>query len=332
MTPTSTLSRQITAEQWAEITGYRGHYAVSDQGRVLSLARVITRRDGTLHRITERILAGTPNREGYPQVHLCRGGRQQTCKVHTLVAAAFVGPRPPGLEVCHRNGKLTDNRATNLEYGTHSRACRERHRTRERARRHLQSRQIQADSKGDNMTTATMTAERWQSITDHPGYEVSDQGRVRSLARTITRSSGRRYSVPRRLLEPFANSRGYLCVSLSRADVPSKRRNAPVHALVLAAFTGPRPDGLVSRHLNGDRTDNRAANLAWGTVTENNRDTVAHGHNRNAARTHCPAGHPYDAENTAHRSTGGRRCRACNRGRSEQTGPGRNEVHRDDQG
>jgi hypothetical protein len=34
--------------------------------------------------------------------------------------AAFVGPCPEGMEVCHNNGDPTDNRMENLRYGTHS--------------------------------------------------------------------------------------------------------------------------------------------------------------------------------------------------------------------
>lgn len=33
------------------------------------------------------------------------------------------------------------------------------------------------------------------------------------------------------------------------------------------------------------------------------------------SRTHCPQGHPYDDENTGHRTDGRRTCRACNRAR-----------------
>lgn len=40
--------------------------------------------------------------------------------VHRLVMAAFVGPCPDGIEVCHNNGNPADNRLSNLRYGTHS--------------------------------------------------------------------------------------------------------------------------------------------------------------------------------------------------------------------
>lgn len=38
--------------------------------------------------------------------------------VHSLVALAFIGPRPHGYEVCHNNGNPLDNRVDNLRYGT----------------------------------------------------------------------------------------------------------------------------------------------------------------------------------------------------------------------
>lgn len=43
-----------------------------------------------------------------------------TVKVHALVAAAFIGERPEGLDVNHKDGDKTNNRACNLEYVTRS--------------------------------------------------------------------------------------------------------------------------------------------------------------------------------------------------------------------
>jgi len=47
---------------------------------------------------------------------------------------------------------------------------------------------------------------------------------------------------------------------------------AYVHDLILRAFHGARPHGLVCRHLNGNKFDNRAGNLRWGTYEENGND------------------------------------------------------------
>ena len=43
-----------------------------------------------------------------------------TRTVHRLIALAFHGPRPEGLDICHGNCIKTDNRPSNLRYATRS--------------------------------------------------------------------------------------------------------------------------------------------------------------------------------------------------------------------
>lgn len=53
-----------------------------------------------------------------------------------------------------------------------------------------------------------------------------------------------------------------------------------VHQLVALAFHGPRPDGQVVRHLDGNSRNNSASNIAYGTHLENYQDSIRHGTTR----------------------------------------------------
>lgn len=65
-----------------------------------------------------RPLEGFPNGNGYLRVTLSVDGKRRNLFVHHLIAEAFHGPRPDGLQLNHRNGIKTDNRPENLEYVT----------------------------------------------------------------------------------------------------------------------------------------------------------------------------------------------------------------------
>lgn len=110
------------AETWRPVPGYEGHYEVSDQGRVRSTARrlrFVSKSGREAFRLTRpRILAQQVTNAGYALVQLHLDNGRRACAVHSLVAAAFIGPRPGGLDVCHGNGDRLDNRAANLRYDT----------------------------------------------------------------------------------------------------------------------------------------------------------------------------------------------------------------------
>lgn len=106
------------AEAWLPIAGTNGAYDVSDAGRVRSNARIVQRRNGGPKPVQERILLSSPNNHGYPHVDIMIDGKYRKVCVHTLVAAAFIGPRPAHLEVRHLDGDQTNAAKTNLAYGT----------------------------------------------------------------------------------------------------------------------------------------------------------------------------------------------------------------------
>jgi hypothetical protein len=59
--------------------------------------------------------------------------------------------------------------------------------------------------------------------------------------------------------------------------LPSGRR-AHVHWLVLEAFVGPRPRGMLGLHKNDIKSDNDLENLYWGTPSQNMQDRTRNGH------------------------------------------------------
>ena len=153
--------------------------------------------------------------------------------------------------------------------------------------------------------------ERWLPVPDYEGlYEISDHGQARSLPRMVpTRGNGWRLS-PGRILVLGTYKDGHKHVTFSREG---ETRTFTVHSVVLAAFVGPRPEGLQVRHFpDRDPANNRLDNLIYGTAKENSEDRDEwHGTNHELNRTHCPQGHPYDEENTYRAPNGWRQCRIC---------------------
>ena len=107
-------------EEWRDIPGYEGMYQVSNLGQVRSIGRTVTRSDGQVHRRKGKLLRTPLNQRGYQVVNLCIQGKCQIRTVHSLIAETFIGTRPEGMEVCHNDGRKTNNRVDNLRYGTRS--------------------------------------------------------------------------------------------------------------------------------------------------------------------------------------------------------------------
>lgn len=82
------------------------------------------------------------------------------------------------------------------------------------------------------------------------------------------------------------------------------------HRHSYAVLVGPIPEGLHLDHLCRVRSCVNPAHLEAVTQAENNRRAAA-------ARTHCPAGHPFSEPNI-YFSKRGRQCRTCRRDRNRQ--------------
>jgi hypothetical protein len=130
---------------------------------------------------------------------------------------------------------------------------------------------------------------RWLPIPGFDGYEASDRGNIQSLDRVVKRTGPKGNQQRRKgvllkvTIQRARHGTGtpYRTVTLYGPD--GKRPGQKVGVLVLTAHVGPRPSGLLMRHLNDDSLDDRLENLAWGTYPENGHDAFVNGRLRNRA-------------------------------------------------
>lgn len=102
------MSKPVCAEEWRAVPGLSG-IAASSRGRIIGPSG--------------RILKPRPIYNGYLKVIIYTPTRSSRF-IHHLVSAAFIGPRPLGMEVDHLDGNKANNAPPNLEYVTRAENCR----------------------------------------------------------------------------------------------------------------------------------------------------------------------------------------------------------------
>jgi hypothetical protein len=100
---------------------------------------------------------------------------------------------------------------------------------------------------------------RYHEIDDSPGYWIDSDGRLWSL----------------RCLVASQSKSGHLRFSLR--NFLGKLKSRWVHHLVLEAFAGPKPEGMLGLHRNDNPKDNRIDNLRYGTQADNIADAFRNG-------------------------------------------------------
>jgi len=145
-----------------------------------------------------KILKPACSSGGYMKTVLLRDdGKYKSWTVHLFVMMAFVGVKPSGLEVNHKNGIKTDNRVGNLEYVTHKYNV-----------QHSFDNGFQLPLKGEDNPTSKLTEENVLEIRKY----VKGQ-----------REKGNRYYGRKKLAEKYGVSDGYI------KDIVSRRRGIWSH-------------------------------------------------------------------------------------------------------
>lgn len=112
-----------------------------------------------------------------------------------------------------------------------------------------------------------MNDEIWKDIKGYEGlYQVSNYGRIKSLARIVIGKNNSIRIVKEKILKLHKDTIGYFDVTLSKNN---KIKRILVHRLVTEAFI-PNPLSLPEvNHKDGNKQNNYFVNLEWCTKSNN---------------------------------------------------------------
>lgn len=125
-----------------------------------------------------------------------------------------------------------------------------------------------------------MIGEVWKDVKGYEGkYQVSNLGRVKSLARYRKNNGNSQTFQEEKILKQSINRNGYCIVELS---LDAKRKRHSVHRLVAIAFINNDEGKEQVNHIDENKQNNHIDNLEWCTCKEN----MNHGsHNKKMAAT-----------------------------------------------
>lgn len=106
-------------EEWRPVKGYEGLYEVSNIGRVKSVDRYETQKNGITRHRNEKILVLMITQTNRNRVVLCKNGKTKKFFVHQLVAEAFIDNNDKSRKYIHHiNHDTLDNSVNNLMWVT----------------------------------------------------------------------------------------------------------------------------------------------------------------------------------------------------------------------
>lgn len=109
--------------------------------------------------------------------------------------------------------------------------------------------------------------EIWKDIKGYEGYyQVSNFGRVKSLARVVIGKNNRKYDIKEKIVKSRIHQNGYLFVHLCKNG---KKKHLSIHRLLAQAFIPNLENKPEVNHKDGNKENNRVENLEWATSKEN---------------------------------------------------------------
>lgn len=112
----------ICGEEWKDIPGFEGEYAISNYGRLRSYTRIVIDKLGRRRTFEGKIKSPQINNvTGYVQYSICRHHKVINVYPHILVCTLFNGEKPgDNYTVNHKDMDKENCRWDNLEWVTYS--------------------------------------------------------------------------------------------------------------------------------------------------------------------------------------------------------------------
>ena len=120
-----------------------------------------------------------------------------------------------------------------------------------------------------------MSREIWKDIKDYEGlYQVSSNGIIKSLPRTIIKRNGQHQKRQGKILSPSLDRYGYPKVVLHKNNI---KKNESIHKLVGVSFLNKKETQNQINHLDGNKLNNNIKNLEWVSAKDNTQHAIKNG-------------------------------------------------------
>ena len=213
---------------------------------------------GRIEIICGNIHFGTPHPAGYLVANLYKKGKNHRRYIQRLIRETFIGEIPEGYVINHLDGNRINNRLDNLDCIT--RADNVKHGNSKLAFGIKKPKWIEF--------TGNLPDEIWQPVSGYENfYEVSNLGRIKILLQKFCKEWIRAGNVPYdKLSSPSLVARYYkVCLSGRKGF----KKWFSVARLVGDHYV-PNPNNLpIINHKDGNKLNDRADNLEWGTQSDN---------------------------------------------------------------
>lgn len=204
--------KSLKDEQWKQVEIYDNYY-ISNYGRVYSCY--------------SRNITNINFKEGENKINIIHNNKTYILKLDILVAKHFIPNLNSYKYLKHTDGDLTNNKFDNLEWTSFGEGK-------------IKNTLVDNDEQNQN-------GEIWKTLKNHPNYQVSNFGSVRSIFKKENK-------------KPYITTNGFYGLRLWKDN---KEHAANIHRLVGEYFVDNPNNSKLIKHKDNNKLNNKYDNLEW---------------------------------------------------------------------